>query len=168
MSDYNRITRECPVSQLRPELLQAVRSHFQEHELGDLVSETLICYETTSHKQSAGKPVSWLDGQSDTTIHMGLLLTSEQLIWVRWGDQSGTRLTAAKLIDIQVRVYNSILTKDTGLEVSGYIGNSKGRVRGYVGMESKIVAQKFCDEVRQAINKVNPPTKRRLPKWLGG
>ena len=35
MSDYNRTTRECQVSQLHPEVLLALRNYFQEQKLGD-------------------------------------------------------------------------------------------------------------------------------------
>lgn len=170
MSDYQRTTRECSVKQLHPELFQAVRNYFQENKLGDMEAETLLCCETVSKKKSAGRLASLLKGESDTTIYAGMLLTSQRLIWVRNGDQSGTLLTAAKLKEIQVRAYASMFAKDTGLEIFGYIEGSKSRVRGYVGMGAELAAQKFCEEVRQAIDKVNPPTKKRKgwARWLKG
>jgi len=168
MSDYNRTTRECSVSQLHPELRQAIQSYFREHALGNLEAETLMCCETISRKKDFGRLASLLKGKEDTTIHMGMLLTSQWLIWVRRGDQSGTVLNAANLKEIQVGAYRSILTKDTGLEIFGYIGNSMGKVRGYVGMGTELAAQKFCEEVEKAISNVKPPTKKGWPKWLGG
>jgi hypothetical protein len=168
MSDYNRTTRECFASQLHPELRQAVRRYFQDHKLGDLEAETLICCETISTKKNFGRLVSMLKGDLDTTIHTGMLLTSQQLIWVRRGDKSGIVLTAANLKEIQVRAYVSILAKDTGLEILGYIGESKSNVRGYIGMGEESAAQKFCEEVKKAISIVNPPTQKGWPKWLGG
>ena len=168
MSDYNRTTRECSMSQLHPELRLAIRSYFEEHNLGDLEAETLMCCETISEKKNFGGLTSLLKGAEDTTIHTGILLTSQWLIWVRRGDQSGTVLNIANLKEIQARSYMSILTKDTGLEIFGYIGNSKGQVRGYVGMGTELAAQKFCEEVKKAISNVQPPTKKSLPKWLGG
>ena len=168
MSDYNRTTRECSVSQLHPELRQAIRSYFQEHKLGDLEAETIMCCETISERKNLGRLVSLLKGVEDTTIHTGMLLTSQRFIWVRRGNQSGTVLNAADLKEIQIRAYRSILTKDTGLEIFGYIEDSKGQVRGFVGMGAELAAQKFCDEVKQAITKANPPAKKSLPKWLGG
>lgn len=168
MSTYSRTTRECLVSQLRPELHQAIQNYFQVQQLGDPEAEALMCCETTSRKKSASRLVSWLSGEGDTTVHTGVLLTSQRLIWVRSADGSGVVLTAAHLKEIQVKAYTSRLTQDTGLEVFGYIGDSKGRVRGYIGMGPELVAQKFCDEVKQAIIKVNPPTKKSLPQWLSG
>lgn len=169
MSDYNRTTRECSVSQLHPELRQAIRSYFQEHELGDLQAETLMCCETISEKKDAGRLVSMLKGVLDTTIHTGMLLTTQWLIWARKGDQSGVVLNAANLKEIQVRDYASIFAPDTGLEILGYIGDAKGQVRGYVGMGTEPAAQKFFEEVQKAITAANPPPPpKKLPKWLGG
>jgi hypothetical protein len=163
MSDYHRTTRECSTSQLHPELLQAIRNYFLEKQLGDLEAETILCCETISEKKNVHRLVAWLNGTSDTTIHMGILLTSQWLIWARHGDTSGTILAAASLGNILVKTYTSILTQDTGLEISGYFENSKGPLKGHIGMESELVAQKFCDEIAR----LNPPKQKGWPKWMG-
>jgi hypothetical protein len=168
MSDYNRTTRECSVSQLHPEIRQAIQSYFQEHELGDLEAETLMCCETISTKKNSSGLVSLLKGTEDGTTHMGMLLTPQWLIWARRGGESGIVLNAANLKEIQVRSFLSILTKDTGLEISGYIADTKSQVRGYIGMGTELAAQKFFEEVQKAITVVTPPTKKGWPKWLGG
>ncbi len=168
MSEYIRTTRECSVKQLRPELLQAIQDYFFEHRLGSLEAETLMCCETISRKKSAGKMAAWLSGASDTTVYTGMLLTSEWLIWIHSGDQSGMLLNAANLKQIRAEFYTSPLTKDTGLEIAGYIGDAKSRIRGYIGMGAEPAARKFCEEVIQAINKINPPTKKGLFRWLTG
>jgi hypothetical protein len=169
MSDYNRTTRECSVSQLQPELRQTVQRYFQEHQLGDPDTSTLMCCETISTRKNASGPFALLKGTEDATIHTGMLLTSEWLIWVRKGDHSGAVLNAANLKEIQVRNYASIFAPDTGLEILGYIGDAKQQARGYVGMGTELAAQKFCEEVQKAITAANPPPPpRKLPKWLGG
>ncbi|MEJ5309791.1 MAG: hypothetical protein WHX52_08465 [Anaerolineae bacterium] len=166
MSTYHRTTRECRVSELRPVLSQAIRDYFQARQLGDPEIEVLMCCETTSTKQAAGRLISWLEGESAATVYIGMLLTPQQLIWVRATDDSGVVLTAADLKDIRVRAYTSVLTRDAGLEVFGVIGDSRGRVRGYIGMGPEAAAQKFCEAVIRAVEAVNPPVKRTLPKWL--
>src|SRR5512141_1693116 len=168
MSDYIRTTRECSVRQLQPELFQAIQSHFQEHRLGVLEAEALLCCETTSKKKSTAKIASWLNGGLDTTIYTGMLLTSEWLIWVHHGDQSGTRLNSANLKQIRAEFYNSPLTKDTGLEIYGYISGSEAPIRGYIGMGPGPAAEKFCDEVIQAVAKRKPPRKKGMFTWLTG
>jgi hypothetical protein len=166
MSEYNRTTRECSVSQLHPELLRAIRNYYQEHNLGILETEALMCCETISKKKNASKLVSWLDDKSDTTIYTGMLLTSQWLIWVHHGDQSGTLLNAADLREIQAEYQTSPLTKDAGLKIVGYIADAKDRVQGRIGMGSDPAAQKFCMEVKQAIIKVNPPVKKGISRWF--
>ena len=170
MSDYQHTTRECSVRQLRPELFQAVQDYFQEHRLGSLDAEVLMCCETMSEKKNTTRLLSWLKGELDATIYMGMLFTSERLIWVRNGDRSGILLNAADLKEIKVRAYTPLFVNDTGLEISGYIEGFRGRARGYIGMGSEMAAQKFCEEVQQAIDKVKPPSKKRKwwARWQGG
>ena len=168
MSDYNRTTRECSVRQLHPEVFLALRNYFQEQKLGDLEAETVLCCETISTKKNVGGLFSQLNSTADITIHTGILLTSDWLIWVRSGDKSGTVLSAATLSNIVVSTYKSMFVDDTGLEIFGYIEGSKRAVKGYIGMGPESATQKFCDDVKQAITGVNPPKKRVWPKWMGG
>ena len=168
MSEYIRTTRECSVNQLHPELLRAIQSYFEEHALGHLQSETLACCETISQRKTAGKTTSWLSDKQDTTIYTGMLLTSEWLLWVHYGDQSGILLNSANLKEIGAGYHTSLLTKDAGLEIAGYIGNTKARVRGFIAMGTDLAAQKFCEEVKQAILKINPPKTDKPFKWLSG
>lgn len=168
MSDYNRTTRECSVSQLQPELRQAVQDYFQKHELGDPAAETLMCCETISTRKNVDGIFSFLTSSGDATIHTGMLLTSEWLVWVRKGDRSDTVLTAASLKEIQVKTYLSILNKDNGLEIAGFIRDSQSQVRGYIGMGLEPAAQKFCEEVEKAVAKVKPPAPKPFSRWFGG
>lgn len=165
MSEYIRTTRECPVSQLSPEILQELQKYFQKHELGDLQTETQLCCETISRKKRTGPLASWLSDKPDTTIHTGILLTAQWLIWVHHGDKSGTLLNAANLNKIGARYHTPLFMNDAGLEIIGYIGDSNARVRGYIGMGADPAVQKFCEEVRQAIIKANPPAPKNIFKW---
>ena len=168
MSVYDRTTRECSVDHLHPKLLQAIQNYFLENKLGYLEAEALTCCETISKKRRTGKLVSWLNGKLDTTIYTGMLLTSQLLIWVHHGNLSGTLLNAAKLKEIQVEFYTTPLTKEVGLEIVGYVGEAKERVRGHIVMGSELVTQKFCEEAKGAIAKVKPPAKKGLFKWRAG
>jgi hypothetical protein len=165
MSEYIRTTRECSVTDLHPEIFQAIGMYFQEHKIGHLQAETIACCETISEKK---KKESWLSGKQDRIIYTGMVLTSEWLIWVHYGDRSGIRLNAANLKEIGAGYHTSLLTKDAGLEIAGYIGDTKARVRGYVAMGADPAAEKFCEEVKQAILKINPPEPSKPFKWLSG
>jgi hypothetical protein len=164
MSSYIRTTRECSVSQLQSNLSQALRDYFQKHSLGDLDNDIRICCETIAEKQNPGSLTALLEGNPDTTIHLATILTADWLVWVRSGDKSGTAVSGARLRVIKVKAFISRRTKNMQLEISGFINNSKEYVRGNLEMGPDLAAQKFCDEVGQAISKVTPPPKR---KWFG-
>ena len=154
--------------QLHPELRQAVQNYFQEHNLGDPETESLMCCETISEKKNVSRLASWLEGGTDATIHMGMLLTSELLIWVHHGDRSVTTINAANLNDIQAEAHQSWFTKENGLEIFGFIGSSKKPIRGYLGMGEEEAAQKFCEAVQSAITALRPPPteKRGFARWF--
>jgi len=164
MSDYHRFTRECSFGQLRPELARAIREYVQNHRaVGDVEVEVLMCCETTSEKKPTGALAALLGDNPDTVLYTGMVVTPQWLIWARYGDKSSVRVSSARLQDVQVKAYASLLVQDTGIEVSGYIGDSKAKVRGYIGMGPEPAAQKFCEQVQQAIDKVNPkPAKKSM------
>ena len=167
MSNYNRSTRECSASQLHPELRQAVQNYFQEHDLGDPETESLMCCETISEKKDAGKLANLLGGEADTTIHMGVLFTSEWLVWARKGNQSDTVLHVASLKEIRVSAYEPLLLKEPGLEISGFAETSKGRVRGYIGMGPEAISQKFIEALEKMVAELRPPAKKRgIARWF--
>jgi hypothetical protein len=168
MSDYIRNTRECAAKELHPELLQAIQNYFLEHTLGNLQSDIVMCCETISSRKKAGKKISWLDGRQDTTIYTGLVLTSQWLIWAQFGDQTGTRVHSASLHEIQAEFYTPLLTKDAGLKIVGFVTEGNKHIRGYIGMGNDLAAQKFCEEVQEAIIKANPQTKKNLFKLFRG
>jgi len=168
MSEYTRTVRDCSIRQLHPELLKAFQKYSQEHNLGDVEMETRLCCEVISKKRSMGRLASWLSDKPDTIIYTGILLTSQWLIWVHHGDKSGTLLNAASLQKIGARYHAPLFSNDAGLEIVGYIGESNARVRGYIGMGTDPAAQKFCEEVQQAIIIANPPGPKTIFKWPVG
>jgi len=171
MSNYQRSTRECTPDQLRPELRQALNEYFTTHNLGDLDAENLLCCETTSIKNKNGwlsaLLESWLGTVEAPVIYSAILLTAQTLVWARSGN-GPTLATGANLMNIRARIFTSMLDRDSGLEVSGAIDDSKGLLRGYIGLGPEPASQKLCEEVIQAIQKVNPASTRKFPTWMGG
>jgi hypothetical protein len=167
MSDYIRTTRECSTNELHPELLQAMQAYFQEHAVGNLQADVIMCCETISTRKNAGKAFSWLDDRPDTTIYTGMVLTSKWFIWAHHGDQTGTQVHGASLNEIQADFYSPLFSRDSGLRIMGFVKENNTHVRGYIGMENNEAAQKFCEEIKQAILKANPPTRPDLFKWFG-
>ena len=168
MSDYTRSTIECSVNQLRPELRRAIDEYFQKNTLGEVEFETLLCCETVSEKKEPGWLATLLGDKSELLVYTAMLLTSTHLIWARGNQQTNINVNAADLRFIRVKPFASLFITDTGLEISGPLGNSKGMVLGYIGMGPEPITQKFCEEVQQAIAKVNPSFTKKWPSWMGG
>ncbi len=167
MSNYIRATRECSVYELQPELLQVIQNYFQEHAVGNIQSDVVMCCETVSRKKNTGKVASWLDGKPDTAAYIALVLTSKWLIWAHYGDQSGTQVHSASLNEIHAEFYTPMFSKDSGLRITGFVNEKNSHIRGYLAMGNDPAVQKFCEEVHQAILKANPPTTNNLFKWFG-
>ncbi len=157
MSNYKRITRECTLEQLRPELRHALRDYLSERGLAQVEAKIVMCCETISEKQKGSALASLLGEDPDTIYYTGAFLTPEWLVWAQSGDKTGVAVVSAQLKDIHVKPFASLLVKDAGLEVSGYVGNAHIRMGGYIGLGTESAAQKFCDEVKRAVDAANPP-----------
>jgi hypothetical protein len=168
MSDYTRSTIECSVNQLRPVLRRALEEYFQKNTLGEVESKTLLCCETVSEKKDIGWLASLLGDKEGPPIYTAALLTDQHLIWARGNQQTSVIVTGADLRFIRVKTYNSLFIKDNGLEISGLVGEPKVHIQGYIGMGPEPAAQKFCDEVQQAVARINPSSTRKWPSWMGG
>ncbi len=164
MADYTRFTRECSFGQLRPELIRALRDHIQSQKLGNVETDVLMCCETASERKSASRLAFLAGGKADTLVYTAMLVTPQWLIWARSGDLSGMVVSSAKLQDIQVKAFASRLTRDTGLQVSGYIGESKQRVRGYIGLGPEEAARAFCEQVMKAVERARQADQSRKPR----
>ncbi len=81
---------------------------------------------------------------------------------------SGLVVNSADLKDIQVALLNYPFNRDTGLELVGFVGSSKDRVRGMIAMGPEAATVKFAEEVKEAINKVKPPVKKGMSNWFRG
>jgi hypothetical protein len=167
MSSHIRTTRECTVSQLHPRLSQAIREYFQMHQLGDPDTGTLLCCETITEKRNTSKLASFLEGDPDTIVHLAMLLTADWFIWAHNGDRSGTGIAGTKLKGLQIKAFVAKRTKNMQLEVAGMISGTKDYMKGNLEMGPEPAAQKFCEEIGQAVKRVNPPEKKNRLRWFG-
>ena len=161
MPGFKRAPRECYVREMNPRLLEALEEYFSKHKLGGLTEETLMCCETFSEKENPGVLETMLTGNPGSTGFLGLILTNRRLLWARTGDRSTTTVFGADLNLVQVKAYSSRITKETELQISGYIGNSKEHIQGNLAMGPEEAARKFCAEALKAVEKINPPAKKK-------
>ncbi len=167
MSNYTRSTIECSVRQLRPELRRAIDEYFAKHTLGEAETETVLCCETVSERKEPNWLASLLGEKMGPPIRTAVLLTADYLIWARGAEQGEVTVTGAELKFLQVKPYASLLDGDTGLQISGIIGTS-AYASGHIALGPEPAAEKFCQEVQQAIAKINPSSTRKWPSWMGG
>ena len=169
MSHYQRTTRECTLDELHPELARAIRQYFQQHEIGNIEAEILMCCETSSARTSTNWLDAKLNSDLDTNTTLALLLTPQRLVWALNGERSGTVAASALLKDLGVKVFAPKGTQDFGLDVYGRMEGTTVRAGGKLVMGSEAAAKKFCEELGKAMQKLYPPkAKRARPKWLGG
>ena len=166
MGDYRRSTRECNVDRLRPELVEAIRAHAQEHELGDVEREALICCETTNEKhKSGGLFGKLLGGDPDKVHYTGLVVTPRWLIWAISGAKRGVTVLSSRLHDLEARDFEStpmyqMLQKqgktemlDAGLEVTGFFSDRLERGTMFIGLGPEPAAQQMRDVLKDAVKK---------------
>jgi hypothetical protein len=128
-----------------------------EHGLADVEPEILMCCETISERQQRSALASLFGEDLDEAYYTGAFFTSQWLVWARSGDKSGSTVVSAQLKEIHVRPLASPFVKDAGLEVIGYVEGSSIQLRGYIGLGTELAAREFCEKVKQAVDKVNPP-----------
>ena len=168
MSSFILTTRECPAGQLQPVLYRAIQDFSQAHAVGDLDSSVLFCCETTASRPTPGSIAALLDGNPDTATHLAVIVTPEWLIWARTGDKTGLLAAGARLKGLQVKTFVSKHSKNMELEVSAFLGDPREFVRGSLELGPEPAAQKFCEEVMQAVGRLNPPAKKRFFGLISG
>jgi hypothetical protein len=166
MGATERITRICPVKQLKPELLRAIKEYARKRKLGDPGSEAVLCCETVTERKGRSRLAAWLSESPDAVDHLGIILTGSHLLWARHGERSGTVAMDADLRELNARPYKSRLSKESGLEIYGLIGEKKKRLGGKLALGPQEDARKFVAEVVRAVEEANPTPKKRDIPWL--
>lgn len=165
MNNYNRYTRVCAFGELQPALQQALRAYISERELIDVEAQILICCETVSKRTKTNALAMWLGEDRDLVYYLAAFVTPEWFVWARCGDHTKTTVAAAKLKDIHVRPLASLLLKDNGIDIEGFVDGSFTKVHGYIGLGPEPAAEVFWKAVEQAVETANPP--RRLMDLFG-
>jgi hypothetical protein len=121
MTDYLRSTRECALSELPPDLLDAIRSHAAKYHLGDIDRDIVICCETISkNRRVTGILSRMMGGDPDPVRYTAILVTPQWFIGARTGSLSGIFAFSARLSDIEAREFEeSQPMGDRGIVVSG-------------------------------------------------
>ena len=148
MSDWKRTTKEVPFESLPPEMVSIIQRHIEQYNLGDILSDTLMCIQTDSEKVKKG-----LFGKAET-VRLGAVVTPRWLIWTIEGTKTDPIVLSAQLIDITVQDYAQTqfakLVADSGIEVSGRFTDASENASAFLGLEEGPLAEKFKEVVIKA------------------
>ncbi|RIK28925.1 MAG: hypothetical protein DCC56_14705 [Anaerolineae bacterium] len=148
MSDWKRTTREVPFESLRPELTQAIRTHIEKYNLGDILSDARMCIQTDSEKIKKG-----LFGGAEI-VYTGAVVTPRWLIWATSGTKTTTAVLSAQLNDIVVQDYAESsfakLIPDSGLNVSGRFTDGSDNGLTFIGLDDGAAGKQFKQVVIEA------------------
>ena len=154
MRDWKRITRACLFEGLQVDVRDAMSAHINQHELGDILADSLMCVETASEKIKKGLP-----GRADDLVLVAAVITPDWLIWGIRGDRSGVTVMSARLADVAIQDYAATqfanMIPDTGIEVSGSFTAVSERGAAFLGLGEEPPARKFKQTVLEAAQAAN-------------
>lgn len=152
MSDWKRNTKEVSFDGLRTELSAAIKSHVEQYQLGDILSDAWICVQTDSEKIKKG-----LFGGAEI-VYTGAVITPNWLIWAVSGTKTRTSVLSALLLDIVVQDYAKSsfakMVHDTGLNVSGKFTDASENGSAFIGLDDGEAARRFKETVIDAVQSV--------------
>lgn len=149
MSDWKRSTREISFEQLPPVMQAEIHKHIDLYNLGDILSDALMCIQSDAEKAKKGL----LDAAESN--HMGVVLTPRWLIWVVNGTKTPAATLSALLQDIVVQEYADTpfarMVPDSGIQVNGKFTDMTENASAFIGLEDNAVGRKFKDLVIGAV-----------------
>jgi len=149
MSEWKRTTREISFDQLPADLKTQIQKHIELYNLGDILSDALICIQTDSEKAKKG-----LFGSAEV-VHQGVVLTPRWLLWAVSGTKTPPAALSALLKDVVVQDYAKTqfakMIPDTGIEVTGKLTDVAENGSAFIGLEENAVGKKFTQMVIEAV-----------------
>ena len=147
MSEWKRRTKEIPFESLPSAMVSSINHHLEQHNLGPILSDVLMCIQIDSEKVKKG-----LFGGTET-VQVGAVVTPRWLIWAV-AEKKQTAVLSAQLINITIQDYAQTsfakLVPDSGLEVSGLFTDSNENVSAFIGLDESATANKFKDIIIKA------------------
>ena len=161
MGDWNRTTRECRLEDFNPEVNAAIQKHIEQHNLGSILRDSLMCIETTSESKKKGL---FGLGRAKVVVNHAIL-TPAWLVWVVTSDNDSTALSA-RIQDIVVTDYaQSPYYKhlpDTGFFVEGILTGRVGMqgsqsVSMFIGLGEEPAAAQFKRALLDQVQRTRKP-----------
>jgi len=145
MSDWSRRTMEVAVEGLPAELTNAIQQHIEQHNLGPILSDVLMCVQTDSEKARKG-----LFGKAET-VRMAAILTPRWLVWSVEPPGAKAAVISAQLIHVTIQDYAQTsfagLIPDSGIQVTGVFTNTSEGASAFIGLQEGGAGNRFKDLV---------------------
>ena len=126
-----------------------MKSHVEEYNLGDILSEKLMCIQTDSEKIKKG-----LFGGGEI-VYTGAVITPRWMIWAAGGTKTQPAVLSALLLDIVVQDYAQTpfakMVPDSGLNVSGKFTDVSENGSAFIGLDDSPAARRFKETVIDAV-----------------
>lgn len=147
MSDWKRSTSEVKIEQLPNEIKTEIQGHIERYNLGDILSDALMCIQTDSEKPKKG-----LFGSAES-VRQCAVVTRRWLVWTV-SDSKTLTVLSALLSDIVVQDYAETafakMVPDSGIEITGRFTDVSENTSAFLGLEYHAVGMKFKDTVIRA------------------
>ena len=150
MSDWKRSTREVSVEQLPADVKAEIQRHIELYNLGDVLSDALMCIQTNSEKPKKG-----LFGSAES-VRQCAVVTPRWLIWAVSGTKTPQpAVLSALLTDLVVQDYAETqfakMVPDSGIQVNGKFTDVSENASAFIGLEENAAGKKFKETVIAAI-----------------
>jgi hypothetical protein len=141
MSEWKRTTKEVSVEGLPAEITDAIRRHIEQHNLGPILADVLMCIQTDSEKTEKG----FFGGTE--RVQMAAALTPRWLVWSIAEPKTGPTVLSAQLIDVTVQDYAQTpladMVPDSGIQVHGMFTGASESVSAFIGLDEGTAGNKF-------------------------
>jgi hypothetical protein len=147
MSDWKRTTREVHFESMRPELMQAIKAHIEQYNLGAVLSDALICVQTDSEKTKKS-----LFGGTEI-VYTGAVLTPHWIFSATSGTKTKAAVLSAQLHDVTVQDYAQTsfakMIPDSGINIEGRFTDVSENISAFIGLDDN-AGKKFKEAVIKA------------------
>lgn len=148
MSEWKRSTREVSFDQFPAEIKADVQKYIERYNLGDILSDALMCIETDSEKAKTG-----LFGSAQS-VQQYALVTPRWILWVV-NDAKSPATLSALLTDVVIQDYAETpfakMVPDSGIQINGKFTDMAESVSAFLGLEQNEVGRKFQEILIRAV-----------------
>jgi hypothetical protein len=141
VSDWKRVTRGISYDQAPAEFKAEILRHVELYNLGDILSDAVICIQSDSEKPKKG-----LFGSTETNLVVAVL-TPRWLLWAVSGNKTPVTATSALLNDVLIQDYAATpyarMVPDSGIQVNGKFTDVAESSSAFIGLENNAAGQRF-------------------------